>query len=70
MSCFPGSFQRSAHQRFSLQRLSRRRAKESPGMEVLYRCCCGLNVRAQTVVACLITDGQKRTRTVQVLAGC
>jgi len=32
-------------------------------MEVLYRCCCGLDVHAQTVVACLIKDGKKQTRT-------
>ncbi len=32
-------------------------------MEALYRCCCGLDVHAQTVVACLIRDGKKQTRT-------
>jgi len=33
-------------------------------MEVLYRCCCGLDVHKQTVVACLIRtlpDGQRTT---------
>ena len=28
-------------------------------MEILYRICCGLDVHAQTVVACLIKEGQK-----------
>src|SRR5262245_22786034 len=32
-------------------------------MDVLYRCCCGLDVHAKTVVACLIKGGQKQTRT-------
>lgn len=32
-------------------------------MDVLYRRCCGVDVHAQTVVACLITDGEKQTRT-------
>jgi hypothetical protein len=32
-------------------------------MDVLYRCCCDLDVRAKTVVACLIKDGQKQIRT-------
>jgi transposase len=36
-------------------------------MEVLYRCCCGLDVHAQTVVACLIRDGKKQTRTFSTM---
>ncbi len=32
-------------------------------MDVLYQCCCGLDVHAKIVVACLIKDGQKQTRT-------
>jgi transposase len=36
-------------------------------MEVLYRCCCGLDVHAQTVVACLIKDGHKQTRTFSTM---
>ncbi len=36
-------------------------------MEVLYRCCCGLDVHAQTVVACLIKDGRKQTRTFSTM---
>jgi len=31
-------------------------------MEILYRSCGGLDVHAQTVVACLIKDGRKETR--------
>jgi transposase len=32
-------------------------------MDVLYRRCGGLDVHAQTVVACVITEGEKQTRT-------
>jgi len=32
-------------------------------MEVVYGCCCGLDVHAKTVVACLITKGRKEIRT-------
>lgn len=32
-------------------------------MEVLYNCCCGLDVHARTVVACLLKSGQKEVRT-------
>lgn len=36
-------------------------------MQVLYRCCCGLDVHAKTVVACLIEDGKKQTRTFSTM---
>ncbi len=36
-------------------------------MEILYRSCGGLDVHAQTVVACLIKDGQKETRTFSTM---
>ena len=36
-------------------------------MEILYRSCCGLDVHAQTVVACLIKDGRKETRTFSTM---
>ena len=36
-------------------------------MEVLYRCCCGLDVHAKTVVACLIREGKKQTRTFSTM---
>ncbi len=36
-------------------------------MEVLYRCCCGLDVHARTVVACVIKDGKKQTRTFSTM---
>jgi len=36
-------------------------------MQVLYRCCCGLDVHAKTVVACLIKDGKKQTRTFSTM---
>ena len=32
-------------------------------IEILYDCCCGLDVHAKTVVACLIKDGHKQVRT-------
>lgn len=32
-------------------------------MEILYAVCCGLDVHAKTVVACLIVSGKKTTRT-------
>ena len=32
-------------------------------MEVRYACCCGLDVHAKTVVACLGTKGRKEIRT-------
>lgn len=36
-------------------------------MEVLYPCCCGIDVHAKTVVACLIKDGKKQTRTFSTM---
>jgi len=36
-------------------------------MEVLYRCCAGLDVHAKTVVACLIQDGRKEVRTFSTM---
>jgi transposase len=36
-------------------------------MEVIHRCCCGLDVHARTVVACLIKDGKKQTRTFSTM---
>jgi hypothetical protein len=30
-------------------------------MEVVYEGCCGLDVQAKTVVACLVTKGPKRS---------
>ncbi len=32
-------------------------------MAVVYECCCGLDVHAKTVVACLIKQGRKQLRT-------
>jgi transposase len=36
-------------------------------MQILYRSCCGLDVHAKTVVACLIKDGKKQTRTFSTM---
>lgn len=36
-------------------------------MEAIYGCCCGLDVHARTVVACLIKDGRKQTRTFSTM---
>ena len=37
-------------------------------MESLYTHCCGLDVHAKTVVACLLTPDQKQVRTFGTLA--
>jgi hypothetical protein len=37
-------------------------------MEVLYASCCGIDVHAKLLVACLIKDGKKETRTFSTLA--
>jgi transposase len=36
-------------------------------MEVLYTCCCGIDIHARTAVACLIKDGKKQTRTFSTM---
>jgi len=36
-------------------------------MQVLYRCCCGLDVHAKTVVACLVRDSKKQIRTFSTM---
>lgn len=36
-------------------------------MEVLHSCCCGLDVHAKTVVACLLKEGQKEIRTFSTM---
>jgi transposase len=36
-------------------------------MEVLVACCCGLDVHAKTVVACLLKEGQKARRTFSTM---
>ena len=36
-------------------------------MQILYRSCCGLDVHAKTVVACLVKDGRKQTRTFSTM---
>ena len=36
-------------------------------MEVLYACCCGIDVHAKMLVACLINHGQKETRTYSTM---
>jgi transposase len=36
-------------------------------MEILYACCCGLDVHAKTVVACLIKYGKKQIRTFSTM---
>jgi hypothetical protein len=32
-------------------------------MEIIHRCCCGIDVHAKTVVVCLIKNGKKQIRT-------
>jgi transposase len=36
-------------------------------MEIIYSCCCGLDVHAKTVVACLIKQGKKEVRTFSTM---
>ena len=36
-------------------------------MQILYPCCCGLDVHAKNVVACLIRDGRKQIRTFSTM---
>lgn len=36
-------------------------------MEIIYSCCCGLDVHAKTVVACLIKHGKKQVRTFSTM---
>jgi transposase len=36
-------------------------------MQVIYPCCCGLDVHARTVVACLIKQGRRQTRTFSTM---
>jgi len=36
-------------------------------MEIIHACCCGLDVHARTVVACLIKSGRKQTRTFSTM---
>jgi len=36
-------------------------------MEVIYACCCGVDVHAKTVVACLIKAGKKEIRTFSTM---
>lgn len=36
-------------------------------MEVVYDCCCGLDVHAKTVVACLVKAGKKEVRTFSTM---
>jgi transposase len=36
-------------------------------MEVLYACCCGIDVHAKMLVACLIREGRKETRTFSTM---
>ena len=36
-------------------------------MQILYPCCCGLDVHAKNVVACLMRDGRKQIRTFSTM---
>ena len=36
-------------------------------MQVLYPCCCGINIHARTAVACLIKQGKRQTRTFSTM---
>src|SRR5438128_76573 len=47
-------------------RLSRPDRKEE-AMEIIYVCCCGLDVHAKTVVACMVKQGKKEVRTFSTM---
>ena len=36
-------------------------------MEILYACCCGIDVHAKMLVACLIKDGKREVRTFSTM---
>ena len=36
-------------------------------MEVLYACCCGIDVHAKMLVACLLKPGKKEVRTFSTM---
>jgi len=36
-------------------------------MDILYSCCCGIDIHAKTAVACLIKDGKKQTLTFSTM---
>lgn len=36
-------------------------------MQVLYPCCCGIDIHARTAVACLIKQGRRQTRTFSTM---
>ncbi len=36
-------------------------------MEVLYTCCCGIDVHARMLVACLIKEGKKEVRSFSTM---
>jgi hypothetical protein len=36
-------------------------------MEILYPCCCGIDVHARILVACLITHGKQELRTFSTM---
>src|SRR5262245_59368954 len=41
--------------------------REGGGMEVLYACCCGIDVHAKMLVACLLKQGKKEVRTFSTM---
>ena len=36
--------------------------KERKGMEVVYRCCCWIDVHKEVIVACLVNGGEQELR--------
>ena len=36
-------------------------------MEVLYACCCGIDVHAKMLVACVLKQGKKEVRTFSTM---
>ena len=42
-------------------------AHKEPTLEIVYECCCGLDVHAKTMVACLLKQDQKERRTFSTM---
>ena len=57
----------STTNRLLLVRGSPAKARKEGVMHVVYECCCGLDVHAKTVVACLVKQGKKEIRTFSTM---
>src|SRR3954454_13103088 len=65
----PSTVALSTHSRLFCELALTRRAQKEGTMEVLFACCCGIDVHAKMLVACLIQAGKKETRTFSTMTG-